>query len=69
MSSDAIAGQPERQDDPTEHRQLARAVHPRGLEQLAGDPDEEVPQQEDRERQPERHVEQHHARDRAEQIP
>ena len=66
IASDAMAGQPDRQHDRAEHAELARAVDPRRLQQLAGDAGEEVAQQEDGERQAERDVEQHHADDVAE---
>ena len=67
IASDAIAGQPEREDHAEEDPELGRAVDPRGLEQVLRDPDEEVPQQEDRERQPERGVEEHEPEDRVEE--
>ena len=54
-------GQPERQDQAEEDAPLRRAVDARRLEDVAWDPDEEVPQQEDREREPERRVEEHEA--------
>ena len=58
--------QADRQHDPAEHAELAGAVHAGRLQQLGGDAHEEVPQQEDAERQPERDVEEHHAEDLAE---
>ena len=57
IASEAIAGQAERQDQPHEDRDLAGAVDAGRLEDVLRQPDEEVPQQEDRERQPERRVE------------
>src|SRR5215207_1792192 len=60
--------QPEREHHGAEDAPLRRTVHAGGLEQLAGYADEEVPKQEYRERQPERHVEQHDARNRAEYV-
>src|SRR5581483_3935778 len=56
-------GQPEREDQPEEDAQLGRAVDPRGLEDVLRDHDEEVPEQEDRERQAERGVEEDQAED------
>src|SRR5690606_35642757 len=59
----------QREDHPPEDRPLRAAVHPRRLEQVPRDRGEEVAQQEDRERQPERDVEQHHAGDGPEHLP
>ena len=67
IASDGDRRQPEREDQPEEDPELGGAVDAGGLEQVARDPDEEVPQQEDRERQPERGVEEHEAEDRVEQ--
>ena len=62
-----MAGRPTRQDEPCEDPPLPAAVHPGGLQHLPRDLGEVVPQQEDRERQPVGDVEEHHARDRAEE--
>ena len=62
IASEAIAGQPEREERPCGRCASSRAaVHPGRLQQVAGNAGEEVAQQEDRERQAERDVEQHHA--------
>ena len=61
IASDAIAGRPSGRISRKKMRQLRRAVDPRRLEDVLRDPDEEVPQQEDRERQPERGVEEDQA--------
>ena len=66
IASEAIAGQPERQDQAQEDPDLRGAVDPRRLHQVLRDPDEEVAQQEDRERQPERGVEEDQAQHRVE---
>ena len=57
IASEAIAGSAERQDQAEEDPDLRGAVDARRLQQVLRDPDEEVAQQEDRERQPERRVE------------
>ena len=67
IASEAIAGQPERQDQAQEDPDLGGAVDPRRLHQVLRDPDEEVPQQEDRERQPEGGVEEDQAEHRVEE--
>ena len=59
-------GEPERNDHAEEDPELRRTVDARRLEQVAGDPDEEVPQQEDRKRQPEGRVEEDEPWDRVE---
>ena len=66
MPSDAIAGPPSGMTTVVNSRSLARAVQPRRLQQFAGDLREEVPQQEDRERQTEADVEEDHTGDVAE---
>ena len=65
IASDAIAGSPG-QHEPKEDPHLRRAVDPRGLEHILRDPDEEVAQEEDRERERERAVVQRE--DRVEQA-
>ena len=59
--------EPERNDHAEEDPELRRTVDARRLEQVARDPDEEVPQQEDRERQPEGRVEEDEPWDRVEE--
>ena len=59
IASEAIAGRPSGRISLKKMPQLRGAVDPRRLEDVLRDPDEEVAQQEDRERQPERDVEQH----------
>src|SRR4051794_35307378 len=61
-------GQAERQDQPQEDPHLRGAVDPRGFEDVARYAGEEVAQQEDRERHPERHVEQDQAEHGVEQA-
>ena len=68
IARDAIAGSPSGRIEPQEDANLRRAVDPRRFEQVARNPDEEVPEQEDRERQPERRVEQDQAEHRVEQA-
>ena len=68
IASDAIAGSPSGRISAEEDPELGGAVDPRRLEQVLRDPDEEVPQQEDRERQPEGGVEEHEPEDRVEQA-
>ena len=59
---------PEREHDLEEEAPLGRAVDPRSLHQVPGDADEEVAQQEDRERQRERGVEEDQPGDRVEEV-
>ena len=60
--------QAERQDQLQEDADLRRAVDARRLEDVLRYPDEEVSQQEDRERQPERRVEEDQAEDRVVEV-
>ena len=57
IASDAIAGRPSGRISRRKIRDLGGAVDARRLEDVLRDPDEEVPQQEDREGQAERRVE------------
>ena len=57
IASDAIAGRPSGRISRRKMRDLGRAVDARRFEDVLRQPDEEVAQQEDRERQPERGVE------------
>ena len=57
IASDAIAGSPSGRISRRKMHDLGRAVDARRLEDVLRDPDEEVAQQEDRERQAERGVE------------
>src|SRR5262245_32689309 len=56
--------EPEREDEAEEDPKLGGAVDARGLEDVLGYPDEEVPEQEDREREPEGRVEEDEAQNR-----
>ena len=56
MANDASAGTDSGMTTRLKTRELGRAVHPRGLDQVSRQRDEEVAEQEDRERQPERGV-------------
>ena len=58
--------EPERQDQAQEDAHLRRPVDPRRFEELPRYPDEEVAQEEDRKREPERGVEQDQAEHRVE---
>ena len=60
--------QTERQDQPEEDPRLGGAVDAGRLEDVLGDADEEVPQQEDREREPEGRVEEDQPEDVAVQV-
>ena len=60
--------QTERQDQPQEDDDLVRAVDARRLEDVLRQPDEEVAQQEDRERQPERRMEERDPLPRVEEM-
>ena len=63
IASDAIAGRPSGRISREEDPQLRGAVDAGRLEDVLRDPDEEVPKQEDRERQPERGMEEDQAED------
>ena len=67
MPSEAMAGPPSGITTRANSRSSPAAVHPGRLQQLARDLGEEVPQQEDRERQTEGGVEEDHAGGRPEQ--
>ncbi len=66
MASEAMAGQPEREDQAQEDADLGGSVDPGSLEQLLWYPDEEVPEEEDGERESERRMEEHDREDRVE---
>ena len=67
IASEAIAGSPSGRTSRRKIAQLRRAVDARRLQDVLRDPDEEVAQQEDRERQPERRWNRMSAEHRVEQ--